>query len=98
MPLDPYLVCDTGPSKTYETLIWNPDMSIILDPTDPGRLRHPTPTLGHRNYPMYTSGGFDRRWVDGFELGCSDVKWVGNMMCDIPPQICRRVKLTCISF
>lgn len=50
------------------------------DPTDPGRLRYPTPVLLHRNYPMYTPGGFDRRWANGFELERSDVKWVGNMM------------------
>lgn len=53
------------------------------DPTAPRRLRYPTPASRHHHYPMYTPGGFDRRWVDGFELGLSDVKWVGNMMYDI---------------
>lgn len=57
------------------------------DPTGPGRLRYPTPVLGHRNYPMHTSGGFDRRWVNECELQCSDVKWVGNMMYDIALRV-----------
>ena len=54
-----------------------------VDPTAPSRLRYPTPALCHRNYPMYTPGGLDRRWVNEFELKRSDVKWVGNMMYDI---------------
>jgi len=58
------------------------------DPMDPGRLRYPTPVLYHCNYPMYTSGGFDRRWVNECELGRSDVKWVGNMMYDIALRVC----------
>lgn len=52
----------------------------VPDPMGPVRLRHPTPVLYHCNYPMYTSGGFDRRWVNECELEPSDVKWVGNMM------------------
>ena len=54
-----------------------------VDPTAPSRLRYPTPALCHRNYPMYTPGGLDRRWVNEFELKRSDVKWVGNMMYDV---------------
>lgn len=39
---------------------------------------------------MYTPGGLDRRWVNEFELKCSDVKWVGNVMCEIIPLEARR--------
>jgi len=54
-----------------------------VDPASPGRLRYPTPAPGYRKYPMYTPGGLDRRWVNEFELGRSDVKWVGILMCEI---------------
>jgi len=71
----------TEDSDTIEDEVEDPVRSVPgADPEVPGRLCYPTPTLGHRNYPRYTSGGFDRRWVDEFELGWSDVKWVGNMM------------------
>jgi len=58
---------------------------LHVDPAAPGRLRYPTPVLAHRNYPGYTPGGRDRRWVNELELERSDVKWVGNMMYDTYP-------------
>ena len=69
-----------------------------VDPTAPGRLLYPEPALCHRNYPMYTPGGLDRRWANEFELKRSDVKWVGNMMYDIRLEGHRGVALTCIVF
>lgn len=72
--------------------------NLHVDPIAPGRLRYPTPALVHRNYPMYTPGGRDRRWVDESELERSNVKWVGNMMCDIPLRASRDVTYVDRSF
>ncbi|KAF9651080.1 hypothetical protein BDM02DRAFT_3163826 [Thelephora ganbajun] len=75
------------PNEIEEVPTEEPDMiedevedPTVPDPTAPGRLRYPTPALGHRKYPMYTPGGLDRRWINEFELEHSHVKWVGNMM------------------
>jgi hypothetical protein len=83
---DPCLVRDKQVPASFTHTVGYTDLGCRhLDPTAPGRLRYPAPVLGHRNYPMYTPGGFDRRWVSECEvLERSDVKWVGNMMCEAP--------------
>ena len=48
---------------------------------------------------MYTPGGLDRRWVNECELKRSDVKWVGNMMCDTLCEFIEELNgLTRVSF
>lgn len=45
------------------------------------RLRYPLPAQTHANYPLYTSGGADKRWVvsdDGLEE--AGLQWVGGLM------------------
>jgi hypothetical protein len=53
---------------------------IGLDVGSSYQIRHPTPCISHENYPMYTPGGFDRRWVQPGEIEETTLKWVGTMM------------------
>jgi hypothetical protein len=41
------------------------------------KLTHPSPAGSHRNYPLYTPGGGDRRWGSLEEEG---QQWVGSLM------------------
>jgi len=43
------------------------------------RLRHPTPAPIYANYPFYTPGGADRRWVGRPETE-EGMHWVGGLM------------------
>lgn len=43
------------------------------------RLRHPTPAPLYANYPFYTTGGSDRRWVGRPETQ-EGMHWVGGLM------------------
>ncbi|KAF8897824.1 hypothetical protein BD779DRAFT_1492615 [Infundibulicybe gibba] len=45
--------------------------------TNYARLVHPLPSLIHWNYPRYTPGGGDKRWLDSDE---EDFQWVGGVM------------------
>lgn len=41
------------------------------------KLTHPLPAESHRNYPLYTPGGGDRRWGS---LEKEGKQWVGGLM------------------
>lgn len=41
----------------------------------------PLPAPGHANYPLYTPGGQDKRWLGTGELEEGGMQWVGGLMC-----------------
>ncbi|KAE9409971.1 hypothetical protein BT96DRAFT_462336 [Gymnopus androsaceus JB14] len=47
---------------------------------DFSRLTHPLPAPSHRNYPWYTPGGGDKRWLGSGEDEEEGLKWVGGLM------------------
>jgi len=44
------------------------------------RLSHPLPSLSHINYPFYTPGGGDGRWLVSEDVEETGLQWVGGMM------------------
>lgn len=44
------------------------------------RLVHPLPVPAHENYPFYTPGGGDQRWITAGEVEEGGLQWVGCMM------------------
>ncbi|KIM46406.1 hypothetical protein M413DRAFT_313631 [Hebeloma cylindrosporum] len=44
------------------------------------RLKCPQPALTHKNYPFYTHGGGDSRWVGSEEMEKNGLHWVGSLM------------------
>lgn len=44
------------------------------------RLTHPEPAPTHVNYPFFTSGGGDLRWLDLGEMEEKDLHWVGGLL------------------
>ncbi|TDL29843.1 hypothetical protein BD410DRAFT_780342 [Rickenella mellea] len=47
---------------------------------DYSTLTHPQPMPSHSNYPMYTPGGGDMRWLGSRELEDQGRQWVGGLM------------------
>ena len=45
------------------------------------QLTHPLPSSCHANYPFYTPGGEDKRWMGNEELEEGGRQWVGPMLC-----------------
>ena len=45
-------------------------------------MRYPQPAPSHRNYPRYTPGGKDRRWIDDNVFEEDGVRWVGGLLYD----------------
>ena len=47
-------------------------------------MSYPLPALSHANYPFYTPGGQDMRWLGTGDLEEAGMQWVGGMMyvCD----------------
>ncbi|KAJ7498687.1 hypothetical protein FB451DRAFT_1202719 [Mycena latifolia] len=43
-------------------------------------LRYPLPAQTHANYPLYTPGGTDKRWIITKESEESGLQWVGGLM------------------
>jgi hypothetical protein len=41
---------------------------------------HPFPARSHANYPWYTPGGEDKRWLGSDEVEEEGLKWVGGLM------------------
>jgi hypothetical protein len=41
---------------------------------------HPSPAESHRNYPLYTPGGSDKRWLGSGSLEEKGQQWVGGLM------------------
>lgn len=44
-------------------------------------LKRPQPAAIHANYPFYTYGGRDKRWLGPLEYEEMGRQWVGGMMC-----------------
>ncbi|KZP20193.1 hypothetical protein FIBSPDRAFT_544709 [Athelia psychrophila] len=44
------------------------------------RLTRPLPSPSHINYPFYTPGGKDKRWIGSGELEEDGLRWVGGLM------------------
>jgi len=44
------------------------------------RLIRPLPSSSHVNYPFYTPGGKDKRWIGSDELEEDGLRWVGGLM------------------
>lgn len=44
------------------------------------RLVHPLPALSHINYPFYTPGGEDKRWLGSGQVEEEGLRWVGGLM------------------
>ncbi|KZT05668.1 uncharacterized protein LAESUDRAFT_655602 [Laetiporus sulphureus 93-53] len=44
------------------------------------QLTHPSPAPSHKNYPFYTPGGKDNRWMGTGDLEETGQQWVGSMM------------------
>ncbi|KAJ6628935.1 hypothetical protein B0H10DRAFT_1777484 [Mycena sp. CBHHK59/15] len=44
------------------------------------RLRYPLPAQTHANYPFYTPGGADKRWLVSDQLEEEGLQWVGGLM------------------
>ena len=43
-------------------------------------LTHPLPAHSHRNYPWYTPGGGDKRWIASGDEEEEGLCWVGSLM------------------
>ncbi|KAF9238750.1 hypothetical protein BU15DRAFT_47325 [Melanogaster broomeanus] len=65
----------------------NPNAYTFLRPSGfgpssiSGRMSHPRPSPSHRNYPMFTPGGGDRRW-SADDTEAEGMQWVGGLMYD----------------
>lgn len=44
------------------------------------QMTYPLPALSHANYPFYTPGGEDKRWVGTADLEEEGMQWVGGLM------------------
>lgn len=44
------------------------------------RLTHPLPALSHAEYPFYTPGGGDKRWLTSGTVEEDGKQWVGGLM------------------
>lgn len=67
------------PRKSFQV---NPNASLLLHPPEISlpRLRHPSPAASHIDYPNYTPGGHDKRWVTMAGLEEGGRIWVGSLM------------------
>ncbi|KAJ7180344.1 hypothetical protein C8R43DRAFT_1084281 [Mycena crocata] len=80
-------------NRPRSSLTVNPNAKAFLHPpglvpdgenafaSNPGysRLRYPIPAPIHSNYPFYTPGGGDKRWIISEELE-EGLEWVGGLM------------------
>ncbi|KAG9218836.1 hypothetical protein CCMSSC00406_0001050 [Pleurotus cornucopiae] len=60
------------------------ELNASMNPISPSgpyaRLAHPRPNPSHANYPFYTPGGGDKRWLGSGEVEEEGLQWVGGMM------------------
>ncbi|KAF4575138.1 hypothetical protein EYR36_006494 [Pleurotus pulmonarius] len=60
------------------------ELNTSMNPISPSgpyaRLVHPRPNPSHANYPFYTPGGGDKRWLGSGEVEEEGLQWVGGMM------------------
>ncbi|KAJ3828104.1 hypothetical protein F5880DRAFT_1029998 [Lentinula raphanica] len=47
---------------------------------DFSKMTHPLPASSHHDYPWYTPGGGDKRWLGSGEVEEEGLKWVGGLM------------------
>ncbi|KAG6842043.1 hypothetical protein C0991_003569 [Blastosporella zonata] len=64
--------------KAYLKLVRH--KSYVPTPETYTRLLHPLPALSHANYPFYTPGGCDKRWLGEGEVEEEGLRWVGGLM------------------
>ncbi|KAG6830328.1 hypothetical protein H0H92_001263 [Tricholoma furcatifolium] len=57
-----------------------PAYTYIPAPYTYTRLLHPLPAPSHTNYPFYTPGGGDKRWLGEGEIEEEGLRWVGGLM------------------
>ena len=43
-------------------------------------MTHPQPAWSHRNYPLHTPGGKDRRWIGNVNFEEHGMHWVGGLL------------------
>ncbi|KAF9078122.1 hypothetical protein BDP27DRAFT_1310815 [Rhodocollybia butyracea] len=59
----------------------SPDYPGLCPPSiDFTRMTHPLPAPSHQNYPWFTPGGTDKRWLGSGEVEEEGLKWVGGLM------------------
>ncbi|KAF5387659.1 hypothetical protein D9615_000596 [Tricholomella constricta] len=57
-----------------------PAYTYVPSPETYIRLTHPLPARSHANYPYYTPGGGDKRWLGAGEVEEEGLRWVGGLM------------------
>ncbi|KAF5358927.1 hypothetical protein D9758_004842 [Tetrapyrgos nigripes] len=53
---------------------------VSLPSLDYEHMIHPLPAKSHANYPWYTPGGEDKRWLGSGEVEEEGLKWVGGLL------------------
>ncbi|THV08313.1 hypothetical protein K435DRAFT_642027 [Dendrothele bispora CBS 962.96] len=76
-PRDSRAVTDHG---VYPLSPESPNYRVSLPSLDYEPMLHPLPALPHANYPWYTPGGEDKRWLGSGEVEEEGLKWVGGLM------------------
>lgn len=59
---------------------WLPPYPSYASSATYTRLVHPLPALSHINYPFYTPGGEDKRWLGSGQVEEEGLRWVGGLM------------------
>ncbi|KAF8639687.1 hypothetical protein AX17_000951 [Amanita inopinata Kibby_2008] len=58
----------------------SPPLNHARSPLSYTFLHYPSPAPLHMNYPFYTPGGGDRRWIGSGELEEDGLQWIGRML------------------
>ncbi|KAI0751009.1 hypothetical protein C8Q80DRAFT_1098433 [Daedaleopsis nitida] len=71
-----------GSDDSYVAPVLPPERTVpIVNPRDAYRqLTHPLPASCHENYPFYTPGGEDKRWLGNEGMEEHDRQWIGPML------------------
>ncbi|KZT29263.1 hypothetical protein NEOLEDRAFT_1153829 [Neolentinus lepideus HHB14362 ss-1] len=70
-----------GIEKSYEADDNTDEENVSLGQSDQyWPLTYPLPAGSHANYPLYTPGGKDKRWVGSGPLEECGLEWVGRLM------------------
>ncbi|KAF9263708.1 hypothetical protein L218DRAFT_1034187 [Marasmius fiardii PR-910] len=56
------------------------DQHYPTGPLDLTPMTRPLPASSHRNYPRYTPGGYDKRWLESEGVEEDGLNWAGPMM------------------
>lgn len=60
-------------------ILYSVPLTFTLPSNTYARMTHPLPAVSHANYPWYTHGGGDKRWIDCDEEE-DGFHWVGGLM------------------